>query len=227
VTSESPPTLDSWLDLAAAGYHLIPVTLRTRPDGKKDVRFHVDWQHEAAASTNPDQVKAWWVDTPDVSFAIDCGRSGIVAVDLDVEPGKDGLTWWAEQGHPISTMRGETRTGGLHLYFRADPDRPLRNTAGTIAPGVDTRAVGGCVFAPGSTVLDAGAVVGRYALLDPLLPVDQLPPAPELLHEDPAATRHRAWATDGRIVTHDREWMRQKADEQREQVRNWTPGDKS
>jgi hypothetical protein len=95
VTSGSLPTLDSWLDVAAASYHLIPVTLNTRPDGKKDVRFHVEWRHEAAASTDPDQVKAWWVDNPGVSFAIDCGRSGIVVVDLDVESGKDGLTWWS------------------------------------------------------------------------------------------------------------------------------------
>jgi Bifunctional DNA primase/polymerase, N-terminal/Primase C terminal 1 (PriCT-1) len=41
----------------------------------------------------------------------------------------------------------QTGSGGLHLYFQYDKQLALRNTAGKLAPGIDTRASGGYVVA--------------------------------------------------------------------------------
>ena len=46
--------------------------------------------------------------------------------------------------------RIRTASGGRHLYFTAPAGVRLTNTAGTLAPHVDTRAWGGQVVAPGS-----------------------------------------------------------------------------
>lgn len=48
------------------------------------------------------------------------------------------------------TYRSRTASGGQHLYFAAPSGLRLANTAGTVAPLVDTRAWGGYVVAAGS-----------------------------------------------------------------------------
>jgi len=60
-----------------------------------------------------------------------------------------------------ATFTVTTPRGGTHLYYRTPPGVRLRNTAGTLAPHVDTRAEGGYVVAPG-TVLPGGG----YELVD-------------------------------------------------------------
>lgn len=50
-----------------------------------------------------------------------------------------------------TTYRTRTPSGGQHLYFTAPTGVRLTNTAGTLAPLVDTRASGGYVVAAGST----------------------------------------------------------------------------
>ena len=60
-----------------------------------------------------------------------------------------------------ATWTVATPRGGTHLYYRTPPGVRLRNTAGTLAPRIDTRADGGYVVAPG-TVLPGGG----YELVD-------------------------------------------------------------
>ncbi|GAA2367333.1 bifunctional DNA primase/polymerase [Streptomyces carpaticus] len=54
------------------------------------------------------------------------------------------------QPYPGETYTVATPSGGRHLYFTAPPG--LRNSAGKLAPKVDTRSGGGYVVAPGSAV---------------------------------------------------------------------------
>jgi bifunctional DNA primase/polymerase-like protein/AAA domain-containing protein len=51
-------------------------------------------------------------------------------------------------------MRVETPSGGRHINFRMPPDVRLYNRAGDILPGLDIRATGGQVLAPGSARSD-------------------------------------------------------------------------
>jgi hypothetical protein len=94
---------------------------------------------------------------------------------LDLDPatdagpdtdGPDGATGLAALAQARGVALGATFTvatprGGTHLYYRTPPGVRLRNTAGTLAPHLDTRAEGGYVVAPG-TILPGGA----YELVD-------------------------------------------------------------
>lgn len=190
--------------LAAAGYQLTPVTIRRRDDGKKGATFHAQggWRHESAWTTDPQQLRAWWVDHPDASFAVRTGTAaGVDVVDLDVKGDIDAVAWWAQQGHPLTAMVVNTPTGGMHLYARTDR---LPTSAGVFAPGVDTRGDGGLVFAPGAYVVDED---GTYAVQGPLVPVDRLAPLPgDLAHAIRSATPAgaREYRADGQTVFKDR-----------------------
>ncbi|WP_435090173.1 bifunctional DNA primase/polymerase [Micromonospora aurantiaca (nom. illeg.)] len=158
---------------AARGWHVFPL----RPGDKRpafpdhaaddctgrDPRCragHVGW--EARATTDPDRIRRAWSARP-YGIGLACGPSRLVVVDLDTPKtggagGRDGLTVLAElaAAHAATidpTYTVTTGRGGTHLYYRHPDTGPaLRNTAGTLGPMVDTRAHGGYVVAPGSTV---------------------------------------------------------------------------
>ena len=72
-------------------------------------------------------------------------------------------------GRPIPrTFTVATPSGGIHLYFRAPKGLQLRNTVARLGPLIDTRAAGGYVVGPGSTI---GR--NRYEIADdsPVAPV--------------------------------------------------------
>jgi len=84
------------------------------------------------ATTNEDQIRAWWKKWPDAQIAIRAGEaSGVFAIDIDAEA---GLENWAkiiaEHGDTPQTHAHLTPGGGKHLVFRWHADRPI-----TISPG--------------------------------------------------------------------------------------------
>jgi P4 family phage/plasmid primase-like protien len=95
------------------------------------------------ASTDPEQIRAWWTQWPDALVGVPTGvASGIDA--LDVDPRHCGDKWLREHCTKLPDTRiHKTRGGGWHLLFKAHPD--LRNSAGRIAEGVDVRATGGYI----------------------------------------------------------------------------------
>lgn len=142
---------------------------------------HRKW--EQRATTDPDRIrKAWSAGAFNVGLAT--GPSGLVVVDLDPVKAKDpkgtpdgvtslqALCERAGQTVP-TTYRTRTASGGHHLYFTAPPGARLGNSAGKLGTHIDTRAHGGYVLAPGSTLPH-----GTYDVVDSTEPV----PLPEWLH---------------------------------------------
>src|SRR4029077_19014858 len=75
--------------------------------------------------------------------------SGIDVLDLDVKPneyidGRDFVPNWQK----LSPLIVRTPSGGVHVWFASDGE--VRNSTDAIAPGVDTRGVGGYVIVPPS-----------------------------------------------------------------------------
>jgi hypothetical protein len=107
--------------------------------------------------------------------------SGIVVLDGDVTETANGratLREWTAAGRLPRTRTHETRRGGVHLLFRADPEHPLRSGTGRLAPAVDTRGEGTGYFiwwpAHGGRVLHD-------------VPLADLPPVPRWVIEAVAA----------------------------------------
>lgn len=114
------------------------------------------------ASTDPEQVCAWWSRWPNALIGMPTGAaSGLVVLDLDLKGGCDGAAAFealrAGRGAPVGPVV-RTRSGGHHLYMRAPEGRRVPCSAGRLAPGVDVRGDGGYVVVPPSP---GYAVAGR------------------------------------------------------------------
>jgi hypothetical protein len=210
VNDQASRALAEAVRLAEHGYRLTPVTITRLPSGKKAARFHKGWRHEGAWSDDPEMIRQWWVDNPDTSFALGGGANGIEGVDLDVKPqqGIDAVEWWNAQGLPGSAFTQATPSGGIHLIWRANPDRGLPQEAGkTFGRGVDTRNRGGLFFAAGAYVVGEP---GHYETLADLVKLEDLPHTPPVvldLFADHGRTVPAERAVDGRIVPHDEDWQ--------------------
>lgn len=103
------------------------------------------------ASTDPTQLAKWWATWPTANIGITTGqKTGIVVLDCDAKAGgPDRLREFMDLHGAIDTLSSITGGGGRHLVFQAPPVA-LRNSAGAIAQGIDTRAEGGYIVAPPS-----------------------------------------------------------------------------
>lgn len=107
------------------------------------------------ASTDPEQVIAWWQQYPLANIGIATGKPfGIFVIDVD-EDGETGIREIEKKyGTSIpATVEAITGSGGRHLYFRLPDfaDAPvIKNSAKQIGTGLDVRGEGGYVVAPPS-----------------------------------------------------------------------------
>jgi Bifunctional DNA primase/polymerase, N-terminal len=99
------------------------------------------------ATTDPEQVFAWWRWWPMGNIGIPTGpASGLLVVDLD---GAEGLASWAKLEHEHGQVDTLTvLTGrGRHLWFTWPEGCELGNSRGLLGPHVDSRGIGGLIVA--------------------------------------------------------------------------------
>jgi Bifunctional DNA primase/polymerase, N-terminal/AAA domain len=134
------------VEYANNGWSIFPLKPRDKtpltPHGFKD------------ASTKLDVVRSWWTKTPTANIGLNCGKSGLVVIDLDKRGEHDGLSEWdalmGKQHLTPHTSTSLTGGGGRHLLFKAPPGIEIHNSAGRLAPGIDVRAEGGYIVLPPS-----------------------------------------------------------------------------
>jgi hypothetical protein len=200
--------IEDAVELALRGYYLAPVTVKRNPaTGRKMPIYHGQWAE--LSSNDPADIRRW-ADAlgRDVGFCIDCQKTGIVVVDLDVKPSVNAVVWWSSASLPISPYRVETPSGGLHLYWRQRPGDPVANSQGKIAPGVDVRGRGGHVFAPGTYVV--GAPEQPWTALDQIPDVADLPTLPKEVFEAIPVDARKVRRNEGGYAhgaTHERWWV--------------------
>lgn len=203
-------------------FPLWPLTKIPRLHSERDCRRsgicapgHLGWEQQA--TTDPAQIRSWWTDIfePTCNVGIACGPSGLYVIDLDPITATTLPEKWAEwqgarhgrevparlatqagQSFPDSTFQVATPTPSEHHYYRYDhqrTDHALRNTAGRVGPGVDSRGGGGFIVAAGSRRADGAYVVARKGptqwLPEWLESVLQRAPRPELPRRPLAAVR--------------------------------------
>ncbi len=124
------------------------------PCNPKDKSRFVMWKTEA--TTDREKIIEFWNKYPRAIPGLMTGvASGFAVVDLDVKNGKNGIEEFERLGLELVDAGAVVRTagGGLHLYYEhADG---VRNSQDKYAPGIDIRAEGGYVIAPGA-VNDVG-----------------------------------------------------------------------
>jgi hypothetical protein len=113
------------------------------------------------ATTDQDQIRAWWTRWPDANIGIATGHL-VDVIDIDGPPA--GIKSWGRLKieHKLPPILGKVSTprpGGNHLYVPATG----RGNGAKVAPGIDYRGLGGYVVAPPSRT-----DVGHYVWYQPL-----------------------------------------------------------
>lgn len=160
--------LDAALAYAAQGYRVFPC----RPGRKLPHTTH----GRNDATTDEDQIRAWWEATPTANIGL--VTDGLLVVDVD-----GGDNNWPTNPELAADLcnapTSATPSGGRHHVYRQPAGREYRSTAGRLAEKVDTRANGGYIVAPPSTLEDGKS----YQWIDglELEPLDRLPEPPAWL----------------------------------------------
>lgn len=102
------------------------------------------------ASKDAEAVKHWWTEHPTANIGIATGViSDLVVVDVDVKNGARGIESLDSIKGMTPTLAVQTPSGGMHFYYLAPG--PTRCRTGLL-PGIDIKADGGYVVAPGSRI---------------------------------------------------------------------------
>jgi hypothetical protein len=148
--------LDQALDLAAQGYRVLPLRRGAKIPNLSE------WQR--LATTDPATIRKWWNRHPNANVGLATGSTFLV-IDVDTKKGAKGAQSLSElrAAHDLpKTYTVKTPSGGIHLYYKhPDPARPIKNTVSIKLPcltatksGIDIRAEGGQVVAPGMYLTD-------------------------------------------------------------------------
>ncbi|TSD62437.1 bifunctional DNA primase/polymerase [Aeromicrobium piscarium] len=113
------------------------------------------------ATTDLQQVKAWWHRYPTANLAVPTGEaSGVVVVDVDIHGHVNGYEAFdrAQQAglFPSWSFLVDTPSGGLHIYYPATQGVVQRSWQAAKC-GVDFRGDGGYVLIPPSAVTKEGS----------------------------------------------------------------------
>ena len=171
------PTMVSYaLALALKGLHVFPIT-----PGEKNPPLISAWQK--LATTNAEQINAWWDACPTANIGCHVGASSHVVLDVDVKNGVDGFKTLRDlkmrnafsnvaasqllgsYGLPPTGWNVETPSGGLHIWYKLPPGAEVGNSVGKLGDGLDVRSMNGYVLMPPSKLDNAET---PYRWLPPL-----------------------------------------------------------
>jgi hypothetical protein len=181
-----PRCLPAALRYAAKGWRVFPA-----PRGEK--KSHKSAEHSGGrkwgATDDPNEIERDFARWPEANVGIPTGAdNGFWVLEADTKDGHsvDGIgslrALEEQHGKLPDTLTAESPSGSIHYYFKRPAGREIRNSASTIAPGVDVRGEGGMVIAPPS--VKAGTLNGAYTFTSNF----ELAEAPDWLVDMAAAT---------------------------------------
>ena len=95
------------------------------------------------ATTDADQIRSWWRKWPTANIGINCGKSGLLVIDLDTY--KDTY-----RGDDLElnedTVTALSGGGGAHLFYGMADGDTFGNSNKNLPAGVDPKAWGGYVI---------------------------------------------------------------------------------
>lgn len=168
------------LEYAQRGWHVFPLA----PNSKLPLipkseggQAHLD------ATTNPEQINAWWSACPNANVGVSLAPSGLYVLDVDLSVKKDGTQkkgreTLAKIDHELTdTLTALTPRGGLHGIYQRPPDLEPHRHINIIEKdsGLDLLGEGYIVVAPSVFVDKTTGERGEYRW-HRLAPVAPMPP---------------------------------------------------
>src|SRR5690625_266453 len=143
-------------EFAVTGVPVFPCV----PGGKRPMTEH--GFHDA--TTDPEQVEAWWGEHPGANIGVPTGAaSGVVVVDVDVHGPVNGFQAFgrADRAGLVDGWQFlvSTPSGGMHAYYPATLGTDQRSWRAARA-GIDCRGDGGYIVVPPSQVAAGGTASG-------------------------------------------------------------------
>lgn len=169
---------DAALDYARRGWPVFPCW-SVEPDGGcscRDPACRAVGKHpievgSTGASLDRERIERWWFSRPRANVAVRTGE-GLVVVDLDLKPERDGLQSWAtlekRYDRAPHTVTSVTGSGGRHLFFRVGVEVRNYQAGERLGLGIDVRGTNGFIIAPPSRHRSGNP----YRWLDGLSPDD-------------------------------------------------------
>jgi len=114
----------------------------------------------AKATTDLDQIRAWWKKWPRAMIGVTVGDAGMLVVDFDPRIDDETGEEWTLEGLKRDTeaqvgcdlpqtLAVRTPSGGVHVYFQMPEGAPIGNK-GSLPDHVDVRGLGGYTIVPPS-----------------------------------------------------------------------------
>ena len=108
------------------------------------------------ASSDAGGITTWWSNYPDANIGLCTGKdANLVVVDVDVKNSAGGIESLQEleaEFEKLDTLIVTTPSGGWHYYFSFPKDVETIRCMKGFRKGIDIRADGGYVVAPGSSI---------------------------------------------------------------------------
>ena len=99
-------------------------------------------------------IDLWMAQWPTAGFAVACGPSSLLVLDIDRHGQVDGmdtvLRLLDRYGKLPTSPLQHTGGGGFQIFFAMPTKTPLRNSCGKLGAGLDTRGKGGMTVIPPS-----------------------------------------------------------------------------
>lgn len=135
---------DIALDLARRGFKLFPCHSNDKVPAVKR------WND--VATTDETKVKSWFINDYNIGIHADEYQGkNLVIIDVDTKNNVDGFDTLNKLGIDMpETFTVSTPSGGKHFYFLSD--EIFSNGTKVLGKGIDVRAKGGYVVAPGSSI---------------------------------------------------------------------------
>jgi hypothetical protein len=184
------------LDAVSRGFAVFPLL----PNSKKP---HLKNPFNLA-TTNREQIAAWWAEWPDANIGIP--TEPYLVVDIDPRNGGDVTAEElakAKDDFPLpNTLCSLTGGGGSHMICRLPAHTIVRGGAGKLGEGVDIKSWGGFIVAPGSVV--AGKKY-EWVISKSLQTTRPIADAPQWLIDHCKAAKPKRTGAGERIVEEDAE----------------------
>ena len=142
---ELPDDIDNLtaaLAYARAGWYVLPAKRGTKHPGSV---VGNGWHH--TSSRDPEQIAAWFAGT-NHAIALHCGRSGVLAFDVDHPENLPGILRPHLDPAPFQNTRPDEDPERGHYPFLMPPGRTIGNSAGQLAGAWgDVRGLNGVIIA--------------------------------------------------------------------------------